>query len=117
MRISECGNYKIIFENENYILAHLMCLVPKGEFTKEVHTLYKDSKMSFGYFWMSSGLTLNDFNRKVDICKTELIKHNENIKLLGDKSNWGFSTIDFEETTKPMYLKYIEFIETINIIF
>jgi len=118
MRISDCGNYKIVFENSKYMMAHIMCLIPKGEFTKNLHTLHKGDEFkgfSFGYFWMSEGLTLQDFKRKVELCKNELQKHKETIERIGtDRSNWLTNHKDFEDHTKPMYLEYIAFIDSID---
>ncbi len=118
MRISECGNYKIVFENDKYMMAHIMCLIPKGEFTQTLHTLHKNEPhkgFSFGYFWMSEGLTLEDFKRKVKLCKNQLEKHNDFIKKNGsDRNNWLTNTKEFEDYTKPMYLEYINFIESVK---
>jgi len=119
MRLSECGYLKIVYENDRYALAHIKCAIPKDIFTTDLHCVYKERRdgklIMFGYPWMACGKDLKHFQMKVNLCKQEIADH-ENWKKLNGKDKHLLLTTqqEFEEFTKPLYLEYIKFIESLT---
>jgi hypothetical protein len=119
MKLSDCGYLKIVYENDKYILAHIKCAIPKDIFTTDLHSLYKERRdgklIMFGYPWMAIGKDLKHFKMKLDICKKELIDHENWILLNGkDRKKWLTTQKEFEDFTKPLYLEFINFIENLT---
>ena len=118
MRLSECGVLKIVYENDDYALAHIKCKIPKDIFTTDLHCVYKERRngqlIMFGYPWMACGKDLAHFMLKINICRQELKDQENWIKLNPNRDTWLHDRKEFEDFTKPLYLKYINFIENLR---